>query len=244
MKINQNILSVPPYLSTPWGNVRAIHMKGSLLVVALIDGDTISIPNLSPQIIDSIFDAHAAYLEREINQQLQHSPSSEMQNMKLNNPIAQAFLLGDQNADQSIRFGVGLEGVASALQHNSLQMNAPDLPKPILDKIAAIAKIVAPDDINALPKPEPHCNCVHCQIARAISQAILHQSTAIEEIEETITPEDLNFQQWDIIQTGDKLFAVSNRLDTTEKYSVYLGHPVGCTCGKSGCEHILAVLKS
>ena len=48
----------------------------------------------------------------------------------------------------------------------------------------------------------------------------------------------------EITQTGDKLFTVVNKLDPQENYHVYLGHPVGCTCGKQGCEHILVVLKS
>ena len=43
---------------------------------------------------------------------------------------------------------------------------------------------------------------------------------------------------------NDKLFTVINKLDQQEKYNVFLGEPVGCTCGKQGCEHMLAVLKS
>jgi hypothetical protein len=250
MKINDKMLSLPPYLSTPWSNVRTIHMKGSNLIISLHDGDTVAIPGLSQPLIDAIFSLHAAYLEREINEQssLLENPQQKA-NIPINQPWSQAFLLGDQNADQSIRFGVGLEGMASALQHNSAQMYAPDLPKPILDKIAAIAKIVAPEDVNALPKAEPHCNCVHCQIARAITQAAHPEAENItaspkEELEEKVSAEDLNFQQWEISQSGEKLYTVINRLDTNEKYSVYLGHPVGCTCGRTGCEHILAVLKS
>lgn len=239
MKINDKILSLPPYLSTPWNNVRAIHMKGALLVVSLYDGDTVSIPGLNPPLVESIFAAHAAHLEKEISEK---ASSMDTPNLK-NNPFSQAFFIGDQNPEQAVRFGVGLEGMASALQHNPSQMHAPDLPKPILDKIAAIAKIVAPEDLNALPKPEPHCNCVHCQIAKAIYQAA-HPHAPQEETEESVSPEELNFRQWDISQSGEKLYTVVNRLDTNEKYSVYLGHPVGCTCGKPGCEHILAVLKS
>ena len=62
--------------------------------------------------------------------------------------------------------------------------------------------------------------------------------------EEEVTDRDLSFQQWAIEQTGDKLFCVTNKLDRLEKYNVFLGDPVGCTCGIQGCEHILAVLKS
>ena len=45
------------------------------------------------------------------------------------------------------------------------------------------------------------------------------------------------------IQTDEKMFTVTNRLDKNEKFNVYLGKPIGCTCGKEGCEHILAVLR-
>ena len=64
------------------------------------------------------------------------------------------------------------------------------------------------------------------------------------EVEEDVRDDELQFEQWSISSAGDKLYNVVNRLDEQEKYRVYLGHPVGCTCGREGCEHILAVLKS
>lgn len=246
MKINQHILSLPPYISTQWSNIRALHMKGALLVVSLYDGDAVAIPGLSPEVINEIFMAHGMHLESKINEQPPlSSQEKNFQGKMPANPFAQTIVFGDQNMEQAFRFGVGLEGFASALHHNPAQMNAPDLPKLVLDKIAAIAKIVAPEDANLLPKAEPHCNCVHCQIARAMTLQTENASfLEDEEKEEPISERDLAFQQWNIEQSGDKLYTVMNRLDTTEKYSVYLGHPVGCTCGREGCEHILAVLKS
>ena len=62
--------------------------------------------------------------------------------------------------------------------------------------------------------------------------------------DEPVPDAELSFQEWDIVQTGKDLFHVSSRLDPNEQYNVFLGNPVGCTCGKAGCEHILAVLKS
>ena len=127
-------------------------------------------------------------------------------------------------------------------------MNAPDLPAEILEKIASIAKIIAPEDQNSLPKSEPHCNCFYCQVSRAIQAGLIHHEAGAkpqeEPNEEPISDEDLSFQQWDILQASDNLYTVINRLDTQEKYNVFLGQPVGCTCGKLACEHILAVLKS
>jgi hypothetical protein len=142
--------------------------------------------------------------------------------------------------EPSIRFafGTSLDGLGGMMQHNPNQANAPDLPPEILQKIGAISKILSPSDEVDLPKAETGCNCFYCQIARALNPA----TSVLEEPE--VTAEELNFQQWTITQTGDKLYMVVNRLDDHEKYNVYLGQPIGCTCGKEGCEHILAVLKS
>lgn len=150
------------------------------------------------------------------------------------------------NDDMTFRFGfAGIDGLGTAIQHNPSQMNAPDIPQEVLDKIAGIAKVIAPTDPDAIPKAEPHCNCMHCQIARAIHNEMkaieVQQPEAV--LDEEIKPEELNFCQWEIKATDENLYTVTNRLDTQEKYSVYLGHPVGCTCGKDNCEHIIAVLR-
>ena len=126
------------------------------------------------------------------------------------------------------------------MQHNSAQGDAPDLPAELIQKIAGIAQIMAGGDLKNFPKPEPHCNCMHCQVARAI-----HNGEKEDEAdEETVSDEDLQFRTWDISQSGEKLFTVTNPLDSDEHYNVFLGSPVGCTCGESHCEHIRAVLSS
>jgi hypothetical protein len=243
MKINNKMLSLPPYISTSWNHVLALHLKGSALVVCLTDGSTIEIPELRPEILETIFNAHASYLDR---QSTQERPTS-IQQMKSNIPFIASSTSQETESDFPFRLGFGtFDTLGSALQHNPSQSQAPDLPPEILSKISAIAKIIAPDDPQSIPKPEPHCNCIHCQIARAINQGLEAGQTPEddEKKEDEIKEEDLTFRQWDISQSGDKLYTVINRLDSKEKYSVYLGHPVGCTCGKQGCEHILAVLKS
>ena len=237
MKINKKILSIPPYISTSWDHVLALKMKNSDLVVCLTDGHTIDIPGLKPEIVEAIFFCHASYLESQEKRQQQQSRS--------NHPFN--FLETENEAASPFRFGFGtFDALGSSLQHNPSQANGPDLPQEVLSKITAIAKIVAPDSAVDIPKPEPKCNCIHCQIARAIQIGINGPEAQSEEgeMEEEIKPEDLHFQQWEIEQSGDKLYTVINRLDAKERYSVFLGHPVGCTCGKQGCEHILAVLKS
>lgn len=233
MKINQKILNIPPYISTSWSHVKSLHMAGTALVVTLIDGATVVIPNLDRIALEAIFNTHATIIEQGQleDQNLQHTD----------------MFPNEQRLDIPFRIGVGsLEEFGAALQHNPSQAATPDIPNEILEKIIAITKIVTPEGIT-LPKPEAHCNCVHCQIARGMEGAIAEVPVGQlkdAQAEEIITDADLHFQQWQIIHNGSQMYTVINKLDTLERYNVFLGEPIGCTCGKIGCEHIVAVLKS
>lgn len=236
MKITPKILSIPPYISTSWNQIRTLYMNKSDLVICLIDNTSISIPNLNDQEITKIFNAHSTFTEQEQISELFSKNSRE------------------QNIEEITSMHINLENMesfSSAMNHNSEQAHMPNLPKEILKKIAGITKIIAPGEIQNMPKPEPHCNCPHCQIARAIHE---NADEATEDNqdnppllpseEEVINDKDLSFQQWEITQLDQHLYSVSNRLDQSEKYNVFLGESIGCTCGQAGCEHILAVLKS
>lgn len=230
IKITDKILSIPPYISTSWSRIAALHMKGGVLAIKLVDGDTLHIPNLNSETIHLIFQHHAIYLEKE---QLAAATGSDLSKLK--------DMMEQEEPSIRLAFGSSMEGLGNMMQHNPSQANAPDLPPEILQKISTIAKIIAPSEELLLPKSEAGCNCFFCQIARALNPEPASSHTADESV---IADEELQFQQWDIKQTGEKLYSVVNRLDEHEKYNVYLGQPVGCTCGKQGCEHILAVLKS
>jgi hypothetical protein len=235
MQINSSFLHLPPHISTSWSQVCALYMQdSSTLVIQLIEGNQITVHDISPNVIENIFDSHAAYLEKEQSEQ-----SLIKQPQFLTSHTNQL----EQGIELPIQFGISsLEGIHSAMQHNPAQSMGPELPPEILQKIAAIAKIVSPpDEIQNLPKPEPHCNCMHCQIARAIRQ---EASSSEEDVELEITADDLHFDDWIIQQTGDKLYTVTHKLDPIKHYSVYLGEPVGCTCGETGCDHVLAILRS
>ena len=69
MKMNPKILSIPPYISTSWKNIASLHVEHrhatSLLVVTLLNGAKIEVPQLSPPLLDAIFKAHALFLEQE-----------------------------------------------------------------------------------------------------------------------------------------------------------------------------------
>ena len=228
MKINNQILSIPPHISTSWKNINSILIdQNGNLVILLHTNAKITIPNLEKSIINVIFDTHAKHLEEQ---------ATDSTKPKLNSSISMGMPL---------KIGTdGIESLGAAMQHNSANANAPDLPKEILNKIASISKIMGVENPEMIPKAEPHCNCVHCQIARAIRGESKNSKSEDDEIEEEISEEDLKFRTWDINQTGEQLYIVTNPLDDNEKYTVFLGNPLGCTCGEKNCEHIRAVLNS
>lgn len=137
------------------------------------------------------------------------------------------------------RIGIAAQGITAPIQHNPKGNDVPELPAEIIEKIAQATKNLLPKEHLEEIKPEPHCNCTFCQIATLIH---LPDEALIDG--DAVTPEDLQFEQWEIKQTGEKLYSVTNKLDKMESYSVYLGQPFGCTCGKEKCDHILSVLRS
>jgi hypothetical protein len=230
MKITSKILSIPPYISTAWRNIASLQMVDASLIISLVNDAKIEIPHLKPEMLEAIFAAHAAFIDDE----------SASQKTSVNMPPA---------LPQDPLFGLGFpikispgDNLGAVLQHNSEQAHMPDLPPEVLEKITSIAKTIGIEEGTLLPKPEPHCNCVHCQIAKAIQQG----ADALEEIEkeEEVSAEDLKFRLWDIEQSSDKLYIVSNPCDQEEHYQVYLGEPIGCTCGQKHCEHVRAVLNT
>lgn len=225
MNITPQILSIPPYISTTWKNISSLHAvpEGDKfkLIIMLANRMRVVIPGMDKATIDVIFSSHALY-------------------------GSQTPLPSEENRMPTAAFsfpaiGGGTELLNAATQHNPAQANAPELPKEILDKITGIAKVLGLDDAAHLPKAEPHCNCPYCQIARAFQGTPTVAEKAHEEI---VLEEDLKFRNWDIKQAADQLYTVSNPLDENEHYSVFLGEPLGCTCGMKNCEHIRAVLNS
>lgn len=228
MKINHQVLSIPPYISTSWKNINSILVdQNGNLVILLHTNAKISIPNLDKPIINVIFDAHAKYLEKEENDKRQKN-----QTFSMGIPLK----ISGEGVDSAI------ESLGLAMQHNPANANAPDLPPEILSKIASISKIMGMDNPEVTPKAEPHCNCIHCQIAKAIRGESFDDES--EEVIEEVTEEDLKFKTWEIAQTAEHLYVVTNPINKNEKYTVFLGKPLGCTCGAKNCEHIRAVLNT
>lgn len=256
MQFNDKFISIPPYISTTWNNVKSLRMVGTALQVNMSDSSYVMVRDLEMDVIEDVFAAHARYLDRQLGG---NEAIKAKNDEKPTSSVESSFgssLLGE-NPGMVFPFHIGMgekEVFGGALQHNLEYANAPDLPQDVITKIASIAKIVAPEGSAELPQPEPHCNCPHCQIARAIHLGLgnpvkpfsgsCFNADETQSEQEEVNADDLKFQQWQIEQVGENLFQVINKLDATEQYRVFLGSPVGCTCGKSGCEHIIAVLES
>jgi hypothetical protein len=218
MKINKNILHVPPYISTSWDNIISIFVQENLLIVILKNGTKIEIPDLNANLMELIFDTHAQILE---------SNSKPKTSISFGLPMLSP--------------GGNLESLSSVMQHDPSQKDSPDLPPDIIKKIANIAKLFTEETNAEIPMPEKNCNCMHCQIAKALQMGL---GINHENLDDEVSDEDLRFKNWEIQEEGSNLFTVINPLDQNEHYSVFLGEPIGCTCGKKNCEHIKAVLKS
>ncbi|MCH9608990.1 MAG: hypothetical protein S4CHLAM45_02690 [Chlamydiales bacterium] len=235
-KITEKIICIPPYISTSWDRVTFMQTEGAAegeltLVLHLDDGKCLKIQNLDKALIDLAFSAHLQYLESKNGSQAKANSLGFLQNFLGSTP--------EQLESMPIKFGIsgvpGLENFEAVMQHNSTQADAEDLPSEVLEKIGQMTKMIGGGDLNAFPKPEPHCNCPHCQLARAV------HGIEKEDVD-PVSDEDLKFRDWEIQQNGENLYTVTNPLDSLEQYNVFLGQPVGCTCGKEHCEHIKAVL--
>ena len=257
MNINKKLIHIPPHISTSWFNVSALHVESkaetSVLVVMLADGGKIEIPDLSKETLDHIFSCHEAFLEEETEESEQNIADGDLSHIiqgtfdqlsGLLGPSANFF--GEQGSGDSAAFPAGgFEALGPMLQHNPNDSQAPDLPEEMLSQIQKVARVLMEDEQAVVPVAEANCNCMHCQIARAMRSAMgIEEDTSETESEEVVSDDELRFREWDINELGEKLYQVTNPLSNEESYKVFLGEPLGCTCGQSNCEHIKAVLRS
>ncbi len=226
MSVNPKILSIPPHLSVAWSEVSSLEVQNGRLLVHLKSGRSHEVPNLQDEDLQIIFSAHEASL----------SPDTPKDSAKVEMSLGMPF-----------RMAEGMEGMGIPMQHNPEQKDAPDMPPDVLEKIVTVSQALGVDHeaIN-LPPAEPHCNCLYCQIARAL-QLSSHEGFSPDPEEIEVSDEELQFREdWIVNPTeGNKqLYIVANPLNSKEQYSVFLGEPIGCTCGEKNCEHIRAVLSS
>lgn len=224
MKITDKIISIPPYISTSWDRVESLHMQEDILIISLNDNSRVKIPYLSKETIDLLFQTHATHLEH------QAKPTKAVNVEQLiNTPLKMVF-------------GT-IESIGQALQHNPAYSDLPAIPIEIANKLAGLGKVIPAEDIAAMPNPETGCNCMYCQMVRILKAGTKEQEVEGEKHEDIVSDEELRFEEWAVSSIGDKMYLVTNKLDSKEQYTVFLGDPIGCTCGKPHCEHVIAVLR-
>src|SRR3990167_11089016 len=104
MKINKQILHIPPYISTSWDNIVSISTREYHLIITLKNSMIVEIPNLNGQIIELIFDTHAKVLES----------GTKTTKASFNLSLPQMT-------------NTGYESLYSAMQHDPSQKDASDL---------------------------------------------------------------------------------------------------------------------
>ncbi|AAF39152.1 hypothetical protein C6H88_01480 [Chlamydia muridarum str. Nigg] len=238
VKINDQLICIPPYISAQWSQIAFIESYDggtegcATLKLHLVDGETVSIPNLDQNIINEAFQEHLLYLES-------LAPQKGREEDKIGSLLGaiQQVTKGcevqifPQKGLVSMLLG-GSGPIDMLLQHSPEHKDHPDLPIDLLEKLAQMMRSLSIGSTSILAKPEPHCNCLHCQIGRI----------AVEEEDIEVSEEDLTFRSWDISQYGEKMYTVTDPLNPEEQFNVYLGTPIGCTCGQPYCEHVKAVL--
>lgn len=236
MKINEKVLNLPPYISTSWKNISCIFSnEENQLEIHLHSGSIVKIPMIDPKIIDLIFYYHLQFLEKPESKPQPHTAKAASVMEKDNFSLPFSFPLPLQS-DNILSFG-------QMLQHNPQQSDMPNIPKEILEKVSFFAQSMSAETGQVLfPDIQPHCNCLYCQIGKAVNQQ--QEPTSYKVDEEIVSDEDLRFKEWDISKTAGDLYEVKNPLDANEHYQVFLGTPIGCTCGKTDCDHIKAVLNT
>ncbi|MBI5273855.1 MAG: hypothetical protein HY860_02240 [Chlamydiales bacterium] len=227
MKINSKILSIPPYISSSWDNITSLHLgskeEKKVLIILLKNGTTLEIPHLDHASIVQIFAAHGDYLE-----------SSKKATVK-----------GDVFSSMNLGFPLPIDpemmGHLSDVIQDPTKLQRIEIPPEALGKFVDFLKAMGLDEKLIMPEGDFPSDSVFAQFKKLLSG---EPEVKKEELEEVVSDADLHFKEWDIQQTGDKLYKVINPLDRAEEYQVFLGDTLGCTCGHNDCEHLKAVLRS
>ena len=249
MIINDKQLYIPPIISTSWDNILLLYVVEGQLMVHLKDHKVVPISGLAIETMEKIFDMHSRFLSNATTKSFKNPEASLAK--ALNN-------LFNATQDGQITMPIRLSALptdafplGASLQHNPSQSDFPSLPQEAVDKISLLAKALPLDGILSMPPPQEECNCLYCQVLRIMRQTTLAENHNVPDhptlnasSDEPVKDEELQFQQWDILKVTEQVYTVTNRLDSMEQYQVHLGNPIGCTCGRQECDHILAVLKS
>ena len=255
--INKQLISIPPYLATRWENVNALYMVGDELFIKLSDNKEVCVPKLSQEHLDLLFQIYAN-LEKPLTstQSKPANKNTSKEEEKKPNPSL-SFRLKGGPGGVSTQMGIppifgNFMGMEPLLQHDPKQAHTPPLPAEILERLKGVSNLIGAEDLDTLPKAEPHCNCPFCQIVRAIhpEDHTEEEPCLIENEGEPVNDDEISFrhsaaeltEEWKVSKESEQLYRVTSVQDSDVAYQVFLGRPIGCTCGSNQCEHIKAVL--
>ncbi|MGR3951570.1 MAG: SWIM zinc finger family protein [Chlamydia sp.] len=250
MKVTKTILFIPPYISTRWSSVSTLsQINTDTIQVILTDKNAISIPYLSQEQIEQIFSCHLESLEEPTSA---HHPEY-MKQQDFVDLIALVQSGIKEIMALILKLGsTAISSVGKALEHDSKNSKMALLSPEMREKVLMLLNVIPKEDILGMPLPEPDCNCMYCQISRILRTELEFKAENSDEekiaqedaLEEEVHEHDLEFSEWSVSPISEKLFLVRNKLEPYEEYRVFLGNPIGCTCGKPNCEHIVAALRS
>ena len=243
------------------------------LHIAMVDGKTIKIPKIATSQTNKILEAFSCYLDTNKNTShkntSQNSTSDAKHNKKSkdtseksdtkNNPFAaicnmlisvSQHIIPPRNKHTENLSTATIEAMAHPLKHVPSQSNTPNIPEELLYKLTDTLKILMAEgkSINIAPATKS-CNCLHCQVSRQLTKdtqsSLWDDNITQQDLGDDVDQEiNLSFATWLVKKEKDCVYSVTNSENSNEKYSVYLGTPIGCTCGQSSCVHIQAVLRS
>lgn len=226
MQINKKMLSIPPYISTQWGCIVSIAQNKEseeALDFSLTNEIVISVPNLSKEDQKKIFRTHQEYLTscQEVSE-------------------AQIFTL--LSGDSVSPTQVSIPASASffpLLQHSVEVSGLPEIPKETILKMTQVFDDLTTHQNPFYKAPEPHCQCMYCQIAR-----VVHDEVGSLEGEDNSTKDAVDTtisKGWHVKEYSPDQFEVSSPNASNGPFVVTLSPP-SCSCGSASCEHIAAVL--
>lgn len=240
MKITQNTLSIPPYITAGWESISSIHQdqKSKNLIINTISEDKISIPDLKEEEIKKIISYYESFLDSSNQQSVSENTQDltsdfidqiQQQLMSSICPLVQKI----SGESSPIIGGVGV--IKVPLTHSASQKDLPSLPAESLDSIikAMLKMRVNQLDLISGVDAVDGCRCVYCQASRRSQQI----SESIK-----VTSQDLKFkEEWDIKYISKNKAKVISTRNSNEAFSVDL-KKLECSCKSSKCEHIKAAI--
>lgn len=236
------------------------------LVVALTNGTQVRLEHLSSEVVHTIFNAHALFLEeeaaREEEEEDEENENKGAARAEVEFSVQTPFTMGQMDESSG-------DAMKIFMEHDPSRSLGPLLPEAVLKRVSALAKMFLPPDMIPLDASHENCRCPFCQIVRALSglpQPILEEGEEKRKgLELRESPREKKGKEdrkepsagresehgkqkgdspWTIQQVGDQMYTVTEKAHPEHVFQVSLATPVTCSCGEPNCVHIIAVLKS